>query len=175
MTKAHRRVKVHPKDWGAMACKISSASQTVWLNKTGTFGVASAAFWWSRLMGLFGRLAWGVMLDDWFFALVFVDDIHMAAGGSNRWLTLWRVIAMMEMIGVPFSYHKFRGGFQLDYVGFWMDYTRGSRSGYLNLRDGPSGCLISCNLYQRISGSYTSSASRSSMGDWGLLHKSCLG
>ena len=66
MTKAHRRVKVHPKDWGAMACKISSASQTVWLNKTGTFGVASAAFWWSHLMGLFGRLAWGAMLDDWF-------------------------------------------------------------------------------------------------------------
>ena len=63
-------------------------------------------------------------LNDWFFALVFVDDIHMAAGGSNRWLTLWRFIAMMEMVGVPFSYHKFRGGFQLDYVGFWMDYSR---------------------------------------------------
>ena len=23
-----------------------------------------------------------------------------------------------------FSYPKFRGGFQLDYVGFWMDYSR---------------------------------------------------
>ena len=26
--------------------------------------------------------------------------------------------------GVLFSYHIFRGGFQSDYVGFWMDYSK---------------------------------------------------
>ena len=28
------------------------------------------------------------------------------------------------MAGVPFAYHKFRGGLQLDFVGYWLDYTR---------------------------------------------------
>lgn len=53
-----------------------------------------------------------------------MDDLHIAVGGKDRWRTFWRVIACFEMVGVPFSYKKFSGGFQLDYVGFWMDYAR---------------------------------------------------
>ena len=62
--------------------------------------------------------------NDLLFVLCFVDDLHMAVGGATRWLTLWRFLVVMEMIGVPFSYHKFWGGFQSDYVGFWMDYSK---------------------------------------------------
>ena len=108
VAKAHRRVKVKKEDWGVLACKTASNSDTIWLNKTGTFGVASAAYWWSRLMGLIGRFALNAMLDDWFLALIFVDDIHMAAGGGNRWLSLWRFVTLLEMTGLPFSFHKFR-------------------------------------------------------------------
>ena len=124
VAKAHRRVKIREEDWGVLACKTASSSDVVWFNKTGTFGVASAAYWWSRLMGLVGRFAWKAMLNDWFFALIFVDDIHMASGGNDRWLALWRFIALLEMVGLPFSFHKFRGGFQMDFVGFWVDYAR---------------------------------------------------
>ena len=73
VAKAHRRLKVREDDWGVLACKTSGSSESIWLNKTGIFGVASAAYWWSRLMGLVGRFALNVMLDDWFFALIFVD------------------------------------------------------------------------------------------------------
>ena len=111
-------------DWRVLACKTSTSSETIWLNKTGTFGVASAAYWWSRLMGLVGRFALNVMLDVWFFALIFVHDIHMASGCSSRLLSLWRFITLLEMAGLPFSFHKFRGGFQMDFVRFWVDYTR---------------------------------------------------
>eukprot|EP00438_Fugacium_kawagutii_P030206 Skav207292 [mRNA] locus=scaffold434:298126:309294:- [translate_table: standard] len=124
ISKAHRRVRVRREDWGVQAAKTSKRSDTIWLNKVGTFGVASAAFWWARLMGLIGRLTLGVSLRDWLFILTFVDDLHIAVGGPHRWLTFWRVLACLEMVGVPFSYHKFTGGFQLDYVGFWMDYSR---------------------------------------------------
>lgn len=88
----------------------------VWLNKVGTFGVASAAFWWSRLMGLLGRHALHLLGNDWIFVLTFVDDLHIAVGGQNRWLTVWRFLVAMEMVGTPFSYKKFRGGFSVDYV-----------------------------------------------------------
>jgi hypothetical protein len=57
------------------------------------------------------------------FVLVFVNDLHLAAGGQNRWLTIWRFLVALEMVGVPFSYLEFRGGFQMDYVGYWMDYS----------------------------------------------------
>ena len=123
VAKAHRRVKVKEDDWGVLACKTSASSDIIWLNKTGTFGVASA-YLWARLMGLVGRFALSALLDDWFFALIYVDDIHMASGGGNRWLSLWRFITLLEMAGLPFSFHKFRGGFQMDFVGFWVDYTR---------------------------------------------------
>ena len=72
VAKAHTRVKVKEDDWGVLACKTSASSDIIWLNKIGPFGVASAAYWWSRLMGLVGRFVFNVMLDDWFFALIFV-------------------------------------------------------------------------------------------------------
>ena len=102
VAKAHRRVLVKETDWGVQACRTSSKSSVIWLNKTGTFGVASAAFWWSRLMGLLGRFAFNLTEQDWLFVLVFVDDLHLAAGGQNRWLSIWRFIVALELVGMPF-------------------------------------------------------------------------
>ena len=75
-------------------------------------------------MGLLGRHALYLSGRDWLFVLTFVDDLHIAAGGKNRWRTIWRFLVAMEMVGTPFSYRKFRGGFTVDYVGYWMDYGR---------------------------------------------------
>ena len=44
IAKAYRRVLVREEDWGVQACRTSSTSSVIWLNKVGTFGVASAAF-----------------------------------------------------------------------------------------------------------------------------------
>ncbi|CAJ1404212.1 unnamed protein product [Effrenium voratum] len=33
-------------------------------------------------------------------------------------------LVCLIMAGVPFAYHNFRGGLQLDFVGYWLDYTR---------------------------------------------------
>eukprot|EP00435_Cladocopium_sp_Y103_P060387 s1226_g22.t1 len=64
------------------------------------------------------------MSDEWFFVLVFVDDLHMAAGGRERWMSLWKFIASLEMVGALFSYRKFREGFTLDCIGYWLDYGK---------------------------------------------------
>ena len=53
---AHRRVKIRREDWHLLACKSSSASEVVWVNKVGTFGISSAPYYWTRLFGLVGRL-----------------------------------------------------------------------------------------------------------------------
>lgn len=107
VAKAHRRVLVKEPDWGVQACRTSSKSPVISLNKTGTFGIASAAFWWSRLMaGLLGRFALNLTELDRLFVLVFVDDLHLGSGGQNRWLSIWRFIVALELVGVPFSFLK---------------------------------------------------------------------
>eukprot|EP00435_Cladocopium_sp_Y103_P008746 s1635_g2.t1 len=102
IAKAHRRVR--RQDWGVQACRAAPGTGILWLNRTGTFKLASAAFWWSRLMGLLGRHALNLLSDEWFFVLVFVDDLHLASGGRDRWASIWKFIAALEMIGTPFSY-----------------------------------------------------------------------
>lgn len=124
ISKAHRLFRYCEDQWGVLGCRTHDDAEVIWFNRTGTFGVASAAFWWSRLAGFMGRLAFRLSLQDWLFILIFVDDMLVTAGGSNRWLVIWRVIACFEMCGAPFGYHKFKGGLQLDYVGFWLDYAK---------------------------------------------------
>ena len=112
-------------------------------------------------MGLIGRFAISLSLRDWIFVLTFVDDLHITVGGCNRWLTFWRFMVCLEMIGVPFSYKKFAGGFQIEYVGFWLDYSRfelgvsEKRTGWLirfiyDLET--SGWLVNARRYQEFHG-----------------------
>ena len=122
--KAHRRYLHHPEHWGVLACRSRTDSPTVWLNRTGTFGIASAAFWFARLIGLVGRLSLRVLLDAFVFALIYADDLHLLSGGPNRWLNLWMLLALFCLQGTPFSEKKWRGGLQLDWVGYWIDYGR---------------------------------------------------
>ena len=53
-SKAHRRVLVHPRDWGLLGCRVRDGF--VWVNKVGTYGVGSAGYFWSRLAGTIHRL-----------------------------------------------------------------------------------------------------------------------
>ena len=122
--KARRRFLHHPEHWGVLACRTRTDSSTVWLNRTGTFGIASAAFWFARLIGLVGRLAFRVLLDTFVFMLIYADDVHLLSGGPDRWVNIWMMLALLCMQGTPFSDKKWRGGLQLDWVGYWIDYGR---------------------------------------------------
>ena len=124
VAKAHRRYLHHPEHWGVLACRTRSDSPVVWLNRTGTFGVASAAYWFSRLIGLVGRLAFRVMLEAFIFMLIYADDLRLVGAGRDRWLNIWMMLALFCMQGTPFSNHKWRGGLHVDWVGYWIDYTR---------------------------------------------------
>ena len=88
VSKAHRRYLHHPEQWGVLACRTHSESQVLWINKTGTFGVASAAYWFSRLTGLVGRLSFRVLLETFIFMLIYADDLHLVSGGRNRWINI---------------------------------------------------------------------------------------
>ena len=58
-SKAHRRVPVALADWVLQACSLRpppGPEDIIWFNTVGTYGVGSAAYWWSRPSSLMVRL-----------------------------------------------------------------------------------------------------------------------
>lgn len=80
---AHRLVPIHRRDWGLQACRLEDDTK-VYLNTRGTFGVASAAFWWGRLAGLAFRIFHRVIpVDALIYLLLFADDGLALVGGPE--------------------------------------------------------------------------------------------
>jgi len=52
--------------------------------------------------------------------MVYVDDLHGAFTGLRKFHNLWVWVLALEVVGTPFGYHKFRGGFSVEFVGFQM-------------------------------------------------------
>ena len=80
---AHRRVKVLREEWGMLACQLRPGR--IWANCVGTFGISSAAYWWSKLDSGVLRAVYCMLGPDLpLELLLFADDIEMTA------TTLWR-------------------------------------------------------------------------------------
>ena len=119
---AHRLVKIRKCDWGFLCCRADSGSTTVWVNRTGTFGVSSAPYWWAKLAGLLGRFVGYMFHQRWMMQMIYVDDLHGAFVGRDKFLHLWIWVLAYELIGTPFGYHKFKGGLSSEFVGFQIRY-----------------------------------------------------
>ena len=122
---AHRLVLHRRKDWALMACRAEQNSNTVWINKVGTFGLSPASFWWSRLYGIIGRVVARCLLQHAFYHFAYVDDVHPTFYGKRMYINFLVWLILQEMIGVPFAYHKFRGKTLVAFIGYELDY--GSR------------------------------------------------
>lgn len=126
-SKAHRRVKVRERDWGWQGCTLDGIM--VYYNRVGTFGVGSAAYWWQRLGAILVRLIFILLgpnlpLDT----LLFADDLEMVAEHPGERLSILVAIVVLLSVGAPMKWSKFRGGYQLDWVGYHFchkEYTIG--------------------------------------------------
>ena len=125
VSSAHRLYLHRREDWALLACRASSDSKTIWINKVGTFGISSASFWWSRLFGIIGRCVARAMLQHSFYQFAYVDDIHADFYGRRKYINFLAWLVLHEMIGTPFAYHKFKGGTIVSFIGYELDF--GSR------------------------------------------------
>ena len=100
--KAHRRILLQKKDWRFITARIKG---NVWVNKVGTYGVASAQFHWGRMAALilriqnntFPQILWG---------FVFVNDFGILLSQSQAMLHTAAIIALLEARGPPFSWKR---------------------------------------------------------------------
>ena len=121
VSKAHRRFLHAQEDWGLLACRLEAGK--VWLNRVGTFGVGSASYWWGRLAAGLARLTLSLVGQDFVWQHIYADDLKWSAHGANKFENLALTIFSWAVCGTPFSWKKTRGGFQLDWIGYWSDYS----------------------------------------------------
>ena len=89
------------------------------MNTVGTFGVASASYYWSRVAGSIGRIAQyctGAQATTWH--LFVADDYHLEASGSKFRAALLVFFVVCDTVGIPLSWHKTSGGDVTNWVGF---------------------------------------------------------
>ena len=158
---AHRLVKVRRSDWPLLGCRARADSKTIWCNKVGTFGISSSPYWWTRLFGSVGRLVSFILLRAWVLQLCYVDDLHIAAAGPDKFLHILMGITAYELLGTPFSYAKFRGGLSAEFVGYFMDYKevaigivarRGESLSNFNVEMSRNGFTVSMRLFAEFRG-----------------------
>ena len=89
VSKAHRRLRIVPRDWLFQACKLPLAEEEsqIWVNVVGTFGQASISYWYGRLQAAIFRLTISLVLDHWFSS----SSLLMTCAGLPRALRLWTI------------------------------------------------------------------------------------
>ena len=82
----------------------------VFLHTRGTFGIASATYWWQRLAAGIVRLVHALSgVDLGILHLLFADDGWMVATGDFLWRKLLYWLFVLDLLEVPLSWKKVRG------------------------------------------------------------------
>jgi hypothetical protein len=115
---AHRAVVIDPRDRHLLGCR-SRSNGPIYFMKRGTFGVASASYWWGRLAAAYLRLAYRIVpAGTLFYGMVLADDFKFEAAGPNFVEILLLVVLAAEVLGFPWAWAKLRGGTDYSWVGY---------------------------------------------------------
>ncbi len=117
ITKAHRRIKVQRKDWKYITAKVGNQ---VWVNKCGTYGVASAQYYWGRMAALTIRILYN-LFPDILWAFVYVDDYIFILKKDTAPQLSMAIITTMLSLGCPISWKKTTLGEINNWVGFQIN------------------------------------------------------
>ncbi len=95
----------------------------MYLNKRGTYGIASAAYLGGRLgVALHQGLVYGWSNTVNAYALLFADDWWFSASGQDFMETLLGTVLYLKVFGVPISYEKITGGLVLVWIGYEIEF-----------------------------------------------------
>ena len=115
---AHRLIMIRDEDWPYVACQLEEGGD-VFINVVGTFGISSAAYWWSRLAAAIHRAGLHIVTSGLpLWVLLFADDWDLTAGGPTYARAILTFIWWLVVVNVPLSWKKSRGGFSYTWVGY---------------------------------------------------------
>ena len=130
ISRAHKLIPVLERDWGLQAFKLpGSPDGQIYVHTRGTFGVASAAYYWQRvaagMIRVIHRLS-GKELGV--YHLLFADDGWLTSVGWQYWRKPLFWLFVMELLEFPVSWKKVRGGVEVQWIGYQINvgnFTRG--------------------------------------------------
>ena len=115
---AHRLPLIRQEDWRFQACR-ARAGGSIYVYKCGVFGIASIAYWWSRLGGALVRLAHLLAIpEDGLWLMLMADDLKAESTGERPKRSILYVILLWSVLGVPLSWTKVQGGRRLAWIGY---------------------------------------------------------
>ena len=121
---AHRLIPVQPSDWGLQAFQLEDGDQ-VFCNTVGTFGVTTASFWWGRLASTLFRVFHRVLpAEALLYLLLFADDGLAMVGGDDYHKLVIALFLYLEIMEVPLSWKKTRGGLKAEWIGYTVDLEK---------------------------------------------------
>ena len=87
-----------------MACRVQAGR--IWINRVGTYGLGSAAYWWARVASaVFVRLLhYALGTRGLREALLFADDELTAAGDQRGIEALGLGVFLLQALGAPWSW-----------------------------------------------------------------------
>lgn len=68
------------------------------------------------------RLALYMLGRQYVWQLLYADDFAWAVQGQDWQINLVVTLLALELFGTPFTWHKFGGGFSMEWVGYFLDY-----------------------------------------------------
>ena len=131
IAKAHRRYKHAAKEHGYLACQVDAkeevpgdaASQTVYVNQVGTFGLSCASYWWTRIAACGLRLTYHLLGPDFpLYLLLYADDLEAMGKGPRGRRGIPLSYLFLATLGYPFKWAKTRGGFRVEWLGMETEY-----------------------------------------------------
>ena len=124
ISKAHRRFLHEPSELGLLACRVKNNDDHIFINRVGTFGVASASYWWGRIAAAGIRLTHEIIGPQRpIEMLIFADDLESLGAGLEGRRGIVSAYLYLSTMGFPFKWSKQRGGLKVEWIGFFTDYT----------------------------------------------------
>ena len=130
IARAHKLIPVQEEDWGYQAFRIpGDPSGDAFLHTRGTCGIASAAYWFGRAIGVVVRCCHRLMGRRMgLLHLIYADDGWLTATGNKFWKKILMWLFLFELLEIPVTWKKVRGGAEVDWIGYHLDvaaFTRG--------------------------------------------------
>ena len=123
IARAHKLIPVAEEDWGLQAFRLpGDKSGDVFVHTRGTFGIASAAYWFGRAMGVVVRCAHRLLgRVHGLLHLIYADDGWLAAVGRDFWRRILMWFLVFELLEVLVTWSKVRGGTEVNWIGYCLN------------------------------------------------------
>ena len=126
IARAHKLVPVAEEDWGLQAFRLpGDKSGDIFVHTRGTFGVASAAYWFGRVIAVAVRCTHRLLgRDHGLLHLIYADDGWLAAVGKDFWRRIVMWFFAFELLEIPVTWSKVRGGTEVNWIGYCLNIHR---------------------------------------------------